>query len=821
MATSEDSLRPTERRKTTTLTASTTPAQISHPTLPFSTRAFRAVKDVVLGKNAQGDGDANGDDELAPAPSQNGAIGGLRKSLSTLEIWKMARPQNGSTRGMGVSGTSSPLRNGTGTSTPTKAKRKTRAQQVDAGDEVEDGSHTPMEMIAQVDGAGSTGKRKRDGTEVQDSLDLEENDEDPIQSATPQKPKRAIRMNASGPGVAKENASRRLPSGDTQRSKRRKLQDILAEEGRGGDREESTTPKTTPAKRRSGRKQLGEQEASKLNKEEAELGFKAIGTPRRAELVVQERVSSTAESDEEDLGTVKSSIGTPSERPGRPPRPRTNGQLANQETAPREVGDPSDEAYTQVSPEEATVSLRKVLESVSAEDIQQYKSQILTGLTGNRRLPLVNLDSEYGKVNQILEQTVLAGEGNSMLLIGSRGAAKTALVETVIADLSTTHGQNFHVIRLNGFIHTDDKLALREIWRQLGKEMEVEDDATTGRTNYADTLSSLLALLSHNAGEEADTAAPSLAKAVIFILDEFDLFASHSRQTLLYNLFDVAQSRNAPIAVLGLTTKIDVVESLEKRVKSRFGQRYVHLSLPRTCAAFSSICKSALIPPPPELPTHIVHTRPKIRKSIASIETLHSEWTTYVNIVFASPTFLTQLRCIYATTKSVPTFLSSCLYPISNLSSTNLPSPELFLSPSASLRPPDSKLHLLPSLSDLALSLLIAAARLDIILSTDLCNFEMAYEEYVNLASRVKMQTSASGQLAVGGGGGRVWGKAVAKGEWERLIALELVLPATGGTLAGKGKGEQGRMWRVDVGLEEIGGSVKMGAVMARWCREI
>jgi origin recognition complex subunit 4 len=32
------------------------------------------------------------------------------------------------------------------------------------------------------------------------------------------------------------------------------------------------------------------------------------------------------------------------------------------------------------------------------------------------------------------------------------------------------------VVRLNGFIHTDDKIALREIWRQLGREMEVEDD---------------------------------------------------------------------------------------------------------------------------------------------------------------------------------------------------------------------------------------------------------------------------------------------------------------------------------------------------------
>ena len=46
-------------------------------------------------------------------------------------------------------------------------------------------------------------------------------------------------------------------------------------------------------------------------------------------------------------------------------------------------------------------------------------------------------------------------------------------------------------------------------------------------------------------------------------------------QTLLYNLFDIAQSRAAPIIVVGLTTELDVVESLEKRVKSRFNHRQI------------------------------------------------------------------------------------------------------------------------------------------------------------------------------------------------------------------------------------------------------
>ena len=46
----------------------------------------------------------------------------------------------------------------------------------------------------------------------------------------------------------------------------------------------------------------------------------------------------------------------------------------------------------------------------------------------------------------------------------------------VISEMVESYRQDFHVVRLNGFIHTDDKLALKEIWRQLGKEMEVDDE---------------------------------------------------------------------------------------------------------------------------------------------------------------------------------------------------------------------------------------------------------------------------------------------------------------------------------------------------------
>lgn len=92
----------------------------------------------------------------------------------------------------------------------------------------------------------------------------------------------------------------------------------------------------------------------------------------------------------------------------------------------------------------------------------------------------------------------------------------------------------------------------------------------------------------------------SSSRPVLFILDEFDLFAHHKNQTLLYNLLDVSQSAQAPVAVVGVTCRLvrllnlptlqlvlertpflvfrqDVLELLEKRVKSRFSHRQIHL----------------------------------------------------------------------------------------------------------------------------------------------------------------------------------------------------------------------------------------------------
>ncbi|KAK3575466.1 hypothetical protein QTP86_026835 [Hemibagrus guttatus] len=180
----------------------------------------------------------------------------------------------------------------------------------------------------------------------------------------------------------------------------------------------------------------------------------------------------------------------------------------------------------------------------------------------------VGLESQYKHLLELLRRTAVHGESNSVLIIGPRGSGKTMLLRCVLRELLELQEVKTNVLQvhLSGLLQTDDRIALREITRQLQLE-NVVGDKVFG--SFAENLVFLLDAL-----KKGDK---SSSRPVFFILEEFDLFAHHKNQTLLYNLLDVSQSAQAPVAVVGLTCRLDVLELLEKRVKSRFSHRQIHL----------------------------------------------------------------------------------------------------------------------------------------------------------------------------------------------------------------------------------------------------
>ncbi|KAI5297794.1 hypothetical protein KEM55_004232 [Ascosphaera atra] len=302
----------------------------------------------------------------------------------------------------------------------------------------------------------------------------------------------------------------------------------------------------------------------------------------------------------------------------------------------------------------------------AAKQVSKLAQVTLEKLNGKRLVPLKGLDNEYHTVHQLLEQTVVAGEGNSMLLLGPRGTGKSTIVETSIRELSREHQDDFHVVRLNGFLHTDDRIALREIWKQLGRETEAEEDVAK-TTSYADTMASLLALLSHpeelfGASEDPDTL--TTAKSVIILLDEFDLFAQHPRQTLLYNLFDIAQSRKAPLAVIGITTKVEVTEQLEKRVKSRFSHRYTFVPKPSSVEVLADICKAAISIDDGELEEGDAQQATDLASALLS--PIVKDWNDYAEAFVDDPQFRHSLEQIFYQTNSPSEIFTALTVPFND-----------------------------------------------------------------------------------------------------------------------------------------------------------
>lgn len=137
-------------------------------------------------------------------------------------------------------------------------------------------------------------------------------------------------------------------------------------------------------------------------------------------------------------------------------------------------------------------------------------------------------------------------------------------MDTALDKLKEKYNDQFITIKLSGFSQGDDKMALREICRQfdveLSKDFNEEEYDGLEKKSMSETLQALLDLLDPQPAplpenEEGEVPEPSPV-AVVIILEEFDRFTQLSRQTLLYNLFDLAQSSRTPLAVIGVTSRM-------------------------------------------------------------------------------------------------------------------------------------------------------------------------------------------------------------------------------------------------------------------------
>ncbi|GBG34691.1 Origin recognition complex subunit 4 [Hondaea fermentalgiana] len=200
----------------------------------------------------------------------------------------------------------------------------------------------------------------------------------------------------------------------------------------------------------------------------------------------------------------------------------------------------------------------------------------------------IGLETEQRELRALVQAAVENGESSSAIIVGEQGAGKSFLVNKVLHDVAS-EGHRFLRVSLDGDLQVDDVSALKEITRQLclgGSR------ATWKRGTFSQHLRFLLSVLFEGA-HSGQHGVP-----LIFVLDHFEAFAQRRKQTLLYNLLDLTQSRDARIVVIGCTHRIDVVEQMEKRIKSRFDNRQIFIAPPSADTVQNILLERLLLPGP-------------------------------------------------------------------------------------------------------------------------------------------------------------------------------------------------------------------------------
>ncbi|BFZ58247.1 origin recognition complex subunit 4 [Savitreella phatthalungensis] len=503
---------------------------------------------------------------------------------------------------------------------------------------------------------------------------------------------------------------------------------------------------------------------------------------------------------------------------------------------------------------------------LSSEEYAEVLSHIMPKLTGRSYPPVLGLSDASTDILTLMRECVRRGESNSAILLGPHGCGKTVVVESVLDALSKNglhEGRDYLVVRLDGEIQTDDRAALRAVARQLQPA-----DADSTEIASADLMTALVAILAHPS-EFGESGEPL---ATIMLLDNFHRFAAQPRQTLLYNLFDIAQSKKAPVLVIGMTPAVDAFDMLEKRVKSRFSHRVIQLPGLPSFDIFRKVCERLLKCPAAGLAADAVESADD-KATGAPVEPVTTRWNKLIDTALTvdprtkrPPNALGNLLdIVHATTRDPRDVARSLVSPLAALSlaasgedhgGVVVDFSTIFSHSSAAALAgsplPDGKAGLCAGLSQLEAGLLVCAARIEIRYARSAAtataatasvpiSFATTYEEYSTLSKRATVA-----QRLAGIANARVISRDLARASWERLTATGLLVPITGaqnttaadikeaaatGTAAaataasGKTKASEFRPFKVELTLMELVAALRkvpgMPASLIAWAREV
>ncbi|CAD2101801.1 conserved Plasmodium protein, unknown function [Plasmodium vinckei brucechwatti] len=125
-----------------------------------------------------------------------------------------------------------------------------------------------------------------------------------------------------------------------------------------------------------------------------------------------------------------------------------------------------------------------------------------------------------------------------------------------------------YIIRISAYLYKDDLQCIKSIYSQLYNYIETDDKMPTNLllNDYIIKLEQLLVKINDQ------------KKQTILIIENVEKFCLQNKQNLLYTLFDLLHKKSICINIICLTNVLDITQTLEKRIKSRFTFEMIYIS---------------------------------------------------------------------------------------------------------------------------------------------------------------------------------------------------------------------------------------------------
>lgn len=208
----------------------------------------------------------------------------------------------------------------------------------------------------------------------------------------------------------------------------------------------------------------------------------------------------------------------------------------------------------------------------------------------------------------------------SVLLIGPPSSGKSLLTNLLIHALRHRLPRQLLVVHLSGLLHPTPARAWRHLAHSLLEWHHNRSPSSSPSSPHSngddDDISHFQASIQPVLADMRST-----STALLLVFDQLHRFATPDplAQTVLYSTLNLLQDRSLRAACIAQSTYVDVVDSLEKRVLSRFSHRKIVVPLPADVREVRAFIAAALGEPLAEQDASVTDSdSPALRRSSRS-----------------------------------------------------------------------------------------------------------------------------------------------------------------------------------------------------------